>query len=338
MQSNVNILRNIIFPKGKTLTAGAIGGGIGLAGDLSGFLTQFMTPVILAIIFFAATLIAAWLCLNEAKKLSPPVPDEAVTEVADCRVCEAMRFSLFAVFTFALLMIVGQGQTATETVGEKLGLIHKDVQAIQSEVEGLGEITATSKIVKNPKSAADYFKNAYIYANVQRDPAQGYEAIKALYAHHSPQKLDAADLYFNTGRQVKGRNDMIPEMETLADKTKDATLLVIAGRNALDPAESDRLYLKAQQMSPDLPFAYWDMMRQTPPEMRIDLGHQIRFQETKIAQLKIFMDKIGNKPANTYFFIPAYQPDYEAMAQQHMQGYQQSLDSLLASKAQLTPP
>lgn len=316
MQSNVDILRNIIFPKGKTLTAGAIGGGIGLAGDLSGFLTQFMTPVILAVIFFAATLIAAWLCLNEAKKLSPPVPDEAVTEVADCRVCEAMRFSLFAVFTFALLMIVGQGQTATETVGEKLGLIHEDVQAIQSEVEGLGEITATSKIVKNPKSAADYFKNAWIYSNVQRDYANAYTALDTMYEKHAPNKLDASELYFNSGRQVKGRDDVLKNMEAIADRNGDATLLVIAGRNASDSKEADRLYIKAQTMSPDLPFAYWDVMRasQTAMQTGVDQNSQVSMLRKQVEGLTVFIDKIANQPAGTYFYIPQHQPDYEQLA------------------------
>src|SRR3546814_19948518 len=76
----------------------------------------------LVIIFAGITVAAALLCLQRAFMVNEGDP-AAVEEVVQCAPCDAFRFGLFATAAFVLLMLIGQGQSATETVGRQLGLL-----------------------------------------------------------------------------------------------------------------------------------------------------------------------------------------------------------------------
>lgn len=332
MAIKLKSLRYIIWPKNisaqQTGVFALIGGAIGLAGDLAGFFTSILNPNLLAGLFLLAAAVFAFFCLQKVFG-QKPVTEEAVAERAHCKACDTLRFSLFAVITFGVLMLIGQGQTATETVGERLGLIEKGVGEIGHEVSGLGDITRSQKIRANPKTAEDYFANAWIYTNIHRDQSKAHAALEEMYAKFAPKKLDAAELYFATGRETKGRNDLIKQAELLGERQKDATLLVVAGRNAPDEAEAQRLYEKARQIDPELPFGWWDVQRltQTAAGTRVDAASQTAMLRRQVEGLEVFIEKIGNKPAGAYFFLPQYQPDHEQLARQTLTSYRTTLET-----------
>lgn len=311
-----HILRRIIWPKQASMFV-VIGGAAGLIGDLSSFFAAIIAPPLLAVLFFAATGLAAFFCLKKAAGVNPAV-EKDVDEVVDCAVCDGMRFSLFAALTFTLLLFIGQGQSATEMMAEKLGFIQKDVSEISGHVQDLSDMSQSHRIIANPKSAQDYFTNAWIYTNIQRDQAKAFAAMDALYQEFGPQKLDAAEMYYAAGRQEKSRDELMTAMEAIAKKQNDATLLVVAGRNAADQATADRLYAEAQAMAPDMPFSYWDTQRQQQQMTSAgpDMESQRAMLNAQHEGLEVFIEKIGNQPAGKYFYLPQYQPDYESLARQ----------------------
>src|SRR3546814_19721048 len=104
-------------------------------------------------------------------------------------------------------MLIGQGQSATETVGRQLGLIQSDVTAIRSDVSDLHEMAQPHMIIKRPASAADHFNNAWLYHTMQRNPAKAREEIRALYARHAPRKMEARKSVVE-GKSVSVRVDL----------------------------------------------------------------------------------------------------------------------------------
>src|SRR3546814_21188656 len=94
----------------------------------------------------------------------------AVEEVVQCAPCDAFRFGLFATAVFVLLMLIGQGQSATETVGRQLGRIQSDVTAIRSDVSDLHEMAQPHTLIKRPASAADHFNTTWLHPTIQRNP------------------------------------------------------------------------------------------------------------------------------------------------------------------------
>ena len=332
MPIGLGSLRHVVWPSNSSIQQGGVfalvGGAIGLAGDLAGFFTSILTPNLLAILFLLAAGFFAYLCLR--KIFTPgPVDDTVVAQRANCVQCDTMRFSLFAVITFGILMLIGQGQSATELVAENLGLLRRDVADIQREVSGLGELTSSQKIITNPRSAQDYFANAWIYSNIHRDQEQAHAALETLYAQTGPNKFDAAELYFASGRATRARGELIRAMEEISDRVSDATLLVVAGRNAPDASESRRLYAKAQEMDPDLPFAWWDVQRlpQNSAETGIDGASQAAMLRGQVEGLTVFIERIGEQPVGRYFFLPQYQPDYEQLARQTLASSQSALET-----------
>lgn len=332
MAVNFRSLRHIVWPKNlsaqQTGVFALVGGAVGLAGDLASFFTSILDPNLLAILFLLAAGVFAFLCLKKVFG-QKPASEEVVAELAHCQECDTLRFSLFAVITFGILMLIGQGQSATQTVGEQLGLIQRDVGEIRDEVSGLGDLTRSQKIIRNPRSAQDYFANAWIYTNIHRDQTKAHQALTDMYGKFAPSKLDAAELYYTTGRELKGRADLLKDMETTGERQKDATLLVVAGRNAQDDVEARRLYEKAQAIDPDLPFAWWDAQRmtQTMGRTRVDARSQAAMVRTQVAELETFIGKIGNQPAGKYFFLTQYQPDHEQQARQMLANYRSTLET-----------
>ena len=54
-------------------------------------------------------------------------------------------------------------------------------------------------IIDDPESAAEHFNNAWIYQMMQRNSAKAFAEMQTLYANYAPKKLDAAQLYFDSG-------------------------------------------------------------------------------------------------------------------------------------------
>ena len=231
MLPSASVLRRILWPKQASMFV-IIGGAAGLIGDMTSFFASFISPPILAVLFLAAALATAWVCFNKAADVDVANASD-VESVVECGACDALRFSLFAAVAFGLFMLIGQGQSATETVGEKLGLIQKDVAEISGNVRQLTDMTQSQRIRSNPKTAEDYFANAWIYSNLQRDQSKAHASLVEMYGRFGPRKLDAAELFFSTGRELKGRNELITQMAQIAEQRKDATLLVVwSGRTS----------------------------------------------------------------------------------------------------------
>lgn len=336
------IVRKILWPERASLFV-IIGGAIGLAGDITSFFSEFVSPAILTGAFAVIAAVAALLCLQRAFLVNT-ADDAAVQKVVECRTCDIMRFSLFAVAAFIVLLLVGQDKTATETIASKLGLIHEDVKKIgedvgkiSQDVSDISDVTQSQKLVAKPETAADYFRNAWIYTNIHRDPAKAHQSLNDMYDKTEVGKLDAAELYFDTGRQVEGRNPTVEKIIKTGKDKKDPALLVVAARNASDVAEGDALIAEAQSIDPSYPFAYWDPQRfvtlasataPTPPE-------QMALMERLVGGTKKFIELIGSKPSSAYFFLPQYQPDYEALANQTLTSSQKTLQSYQDSQRRI---
>lgn len=328
------IIHKILWPERASLFV-IIGGAAGLVGDITGFFSELISPLLLVGVSGVVAALASLLCLQRALLIDPS-NEQAVNEVVQCRVCDAMRFGLFALAAFLLLFAVGKDKSATEAIASKLGLIHEDVKQIGSDVgdikQDVGEISdiaQSQKIISNPKTAQDYFRNAWIYSNIQRDSARSYESLKEMYAKTDVAKLDAAELFYNMGVQVAGRNPVLREMEEIAETRKDPSLLVVAARNAADIAEGDRLIAKAQAIAPTYPFAQWDLQRfstiamgtaPTPSAQRTML-------EKQVAGLEKFIAAIDEHPTGHFFFLPQYQPDYGSIARQNLESNKRTIEN-----------
>ncbi len=319
------MLRRILWPKQASMFV-VVGGAAGLIGDMTSFFASFVSPTLLAVLFLAVAAATAWFCFHKASGVDASNA-EAVEAVVECPACDAMRFGLFAAVAFGLLMLIGQGQSATETVGERLGLIQKDVSEISGNVRELTDMSQSQRIRSNPKTPEDFFANAWIYSNIQRDQSKAHGSLVDLYGRFGPRKLDAAELFFSSGRELKGRNELIAEMEQLAERQKDATLLVVAARNASDDAQASRLIERARALDPDLPFAWWDAQRMTQAMGRagVSPAEQTAMLRRQVDDLRAFLQKMGDQPAGRYFFLPQYQGDHEMLARQSLGNFEKTL-------------
>jgi hypothetical protein len=304
-----------LFPERPSLFA-LFGGAVALFGDFASFLTGAITPPLLMVLFAVATAGAVFLCLRHSRTIN--IADEkAVENAGKCFVCDAFRFSLCAAAIFALMMIVGGGKTATESVGETLGLIKEDVEQISDDVTAIRETTDSFAVIARPQNAADDFHNAWIYQNVRRDGAKAMDSLKALYGRGERGKMDSAELYFTVGRVTIARDDLIEEMRAIGRRNRDGAMLVVAARNAPDDAAAKELYEEARQIDPSLPFAWWDMQRPAQPPISGDINASLAgFKEQK-AQIDAFIERIDGRPAGAFFFLPQHQPDFDALARQN---------------------
>jgi hypothetical protein len=328
------VITRILWPERASLFI-IIGGAAGIVGDMANFFLEIISPLALIIIFGSVAAASTLLCFQRAM-LVDAANEQDVEAVVHCGVCDAMRFGLFAAASFVVLLFVGQGQSATEKIAETLGLIHEDVKQISQDVsninenvEQIGDVVQSQKIISNPKSAADFFTNAWIYSHIHRNPQKALDALDEMYKRFSPNKMDAAELYYNTARQIKGREELMATMEKYSEDQSDATLLVIAGRNATTSEESDRLYARAREMDPDQPFAYWDIMRFTATVSSTGIGpsEQKAMAQKQVADIENFVERIGKKPASHYFFLPQYQPDHEMVARQTQANMQKNVEA-----------
>ncbi len=337
MPTRRNVIGRILWPEKPSLFI-IIGGAAGMVGDLANFFGDMVSPYYMVALFGVIAAIAMSMCLQRAFMVNADNKAD-VDAVVSCRACDAMRFGLFAFAAFILLVIVGQGQSATAVIGEKLGLIQKDVSEIKQDVgeikqnvTSIAEVAQSGQIFSNPKSAEEFFANAWIYTNMRRDTASAYAAMQQMYSKFAPNKLDAAEMFFNSARGVKSRTELAAEAEALGKSIKDATLLVVAARNAPTAEEADRLYAEAANIDADQPFAYWDMQNPHSGITRASAGgsteRMIEALQKQVDGQKKFIEKISAKPVGYYFFLPQYQGDFEMIARQSLSGLEANLETL----------
>lgn len=305
-------LFRVVWPERGPLFV-VVGGIVSLAGDFASFLGNIASPSILVWPAVGLAGLLAWFCLGQVGKVAADAAPETQEAAVQCRECDAFRVMLFASVGVVLLLLAGQGTTATERIGAQLGLIQQDVAAIREDTGAIRDVTASSELVRNPRTAADHFRNAWIHNMVRRDPQGAWDSIQALYRNHTPNKLDAADLYFNAGRTYATREQLLNQMIEIGRDRRDASMLVMAARNVDTNDQALALMSEARAIDPELPFAYWDpfrvqLMGLVPggtPEQNLEQARRaLNGSET-------FLEVAGRKPVASYYFLPQHAPDME---------------------------
>lgn len=145
-----------------------VGGIVSLLSDFSAFLANIASPQLLVWPLVALAGLLAWFCLGRVGAAAKETPDTSETAV-QCRECDAFRVMLFATAGVALLLMAGQGETATERYGRQLGFIEDTVTDIAEDTNVIRDNLSSTELVRNPRSAAEFFRNAWIYNMVRRD-------------------------------------------------------------------------------------------------------------------------------------------------------------------------
>lgn len=317
-------LVRVFVPENPTVF-GFIGAGAGLFGDLANFLSERVTAGLLMALFAGGAGVAAAFCVMKALKVAEKTEANAVA-VGKCLPCDAFRAAAVAGLIYFLLMMIGGGQSATEKIGETLGLIKEDVEKISTDVEAIRETTDAFAIIDKPKSTENHFHNAWIYQNVRRDGAKALSEIEALYAKGAPARLDAAELYFTAARASLSRDALIERMRMTGVKNRDPALLVVAARNAPDPAAADALIAEARAIDPDFPFAWWDIQRPQIIAARAGgIEETLADLTAQKANIDRFLEAMNGRPAGDFFFLPQHQADFESLARQQSQSIAQNI-------------
>lgn len=306
-------LFRVVWPERGPLFV-VVGGIVSLAGDFASFLGNIASPSILIWPAVGLAGLLAWFCLGQVGKAAADAAPEAQDAAVRCRECDAFRVMLFASVGVVLLLLAGQGTTATERIGTQLGLIQRDVSAIREDTTAIRDVTASSELVRNPRSAADFFRNAWIHNMVRRDADGAWESIQALYARHTPNKLDAAELYFNAGRSYATREQLLNQMIQIGRERRDASMLVMAARNVDTNEQAWGLLEEARAIDPDLPFAYWDPFR-TQFVALVPGGtpqQQLEQSRRALSGSETFLEVAGRKPVAGYYYLPQHAPDMES--------------------------
>jgi len=315
-------LFRVVWPERGPLFV-VVGGIVSLAGDFASFLGNIASPSILVWPAVGLAGLLAWFCLGQVGKVAADAAPETQEAAVQCRECDAFRVMLFASVGVVLLLLAGQGTTATERIGTQLGLIQQDVAVIREDTSAIRDVTSSAELVRNPRSAADFFRNAWVHTMVRRDPEGAWSSIQELYRRHSPNKLDAAELYFSSGRTYLTRDQLLAQMVDVGRSRRDASMLVIAARNMESNDDAFALYEEARAIDPDLPFAYWDIARLQ--FMQIGTGATSR-ENLAAARAAVegherFIEISQRKPVATYFYLPQHQADYEALSRTQLESF-----------------
>lgn len=335
---NFNTFFRALWPERGYVFA-IVGGVIGAVGDVVGFLSNFAAPEILALVAGVLALAFGWFCFSLIGKAEAAQPAAGADPVR-CRECDAFRIMLFSAIGFAALMLIGQGSTATERIGAQLGLIQRDVAEIREDTAAIREVTSPSELIRNPRSAADRYHNAWVYSLIRRDAEGAWRAVQDLYDRHTPNKIDAAQLYFDIGRPNMPRAQLLARMAEIGRRKRDAAMLVIVGRYTDDPDEAQTFYDEARAIDPDLAIAYWDIQRASQVRANLrqigrDPRDQIPALEATVAQLDAFMAAAERKPLSSYYFLPQYAGDPEGPVRSMRESYQMQLDTMRTMAARL---
>ncbi len=321
-------LWRVVWPERGPLFV-IVGGIVSLASDFASFLGNIASPTILVWPAVGLAGLLAWLCLGRVGAVTADAPDATTEAAVQCRECDAFRVMLFASVGVVLLLLAGQGTTATERIGTQLGLIQEDVTAIREDTTAIRDVTSSSELVRNPRSAADFFRNAWIHNMVRRDAQGAWDSIQQLYQSHTPNKLDAAELYFNAGRMSLTRDQLMAQMIEVGRSRRDAAMLVIAARNLESNEDAFALYEEARTIDPDMPFAYWDVAR--VQLMQITNGATSRDNlasaQATVAGHERFLEVASRKPVASYFYLPQHQADFESLARSQLESFRSNAET-----------
>lgn len=329
-------LKSLVWPEKKLLFAG-IGSILGFASDFASFLTKFGSPWLWLALAVALTLLFALMCTPKIFK-SNLEDAGAVEAVSKCRECDLLRLSLFTAFGLVLLLIMGQGQTATERIGKQLGIIEQKVDIVLENTEKIDEtttairdVTSSAEIIPSPTTAEEFYRNAFIYSYMRQNAPKAWESIDGLYDRFGPSKMDAAEMYYTLARQNLTRDEVFARMTAAARRNSDATLLVLVARNTPDAALSEALYAEAQQLDPDFAMAYWDVQR--PIDVNAgadgirDPARQAVKTRANIELIRQGIEAAARTPQGRYYYQPQYSPDMQGVLEQMLAGQQAMLDS-----------
>lgn len=305
MSSNTSALRyygRLLLPTKQPVTA-IVGGAAGLAGDVATFVSGSLPGVLLLTVFLAAAAGLAALCFRKAAaaRTEPPVEGG---DVAGCWQCDGLRFSAFAAIVFGLLMIIGQGDSGIERLSRQL-------TGIETQVTDIHAAVSQGMIIDNPRTEGEYFANAWVL-NARRDARGSVAALEEMYGRFNPKKLDGAELYWTAAIAFRPRDQVMREMEALAERLQDGNFLVVLARHAPDYLASNALRERALVMQPDLPFAHYDYLNShgtMPQPVFGDAAAAIADQEDKVARMDRFLELAGSRPLEHYYFIPQYAGD-----------------------------
>lgn len=325
----------MVWPESGPLLAG-VGGIVGLLSDVGNFLGSAVPPWVWAPVAIGL-LLAVSLFAPCKKRILASLP-QAQDDAYDCRICNLFRIGLFSCLVCAALALVGQGATATESIGTRLGLIEgkvdavkQDTTVIRDDARAMREVLSAGELVKKPQTAEARFHNAWVL-NMQRgDNAGAWQQLQALYREHAPNKLDAAELYRNVGKAFLGRDELLAGMVEIGRRKRDAAMLVIAARNEADPGVAQGLCDEARAIDPDLPFAYWDVgdhSRQFGGAGATgDALKQLEHYRAVVAGHEKFLEVAGRGPVARYFYRPQYQADYDDLARSQLQSARGMVES-----------
>lgn len=315
----LDTLWRVVWPERGPLFV-VVGGVVSLASDFASFLGNIASPTILVWPAAGLAILLAWFCLGQVGKV--PANAEPATQDAavQCRECDAFRVMLFATVGVVLLLMAGQGTTATERIGTQLGIIQTTVEGIQEDTTAIRDVTSSSELVRNPRTAADFFRNAWIHNMVRRDADGAWASIQDLYRNHTPNKLDAAELYFNVGRSFLTREQLLANMIQIGRERRDASMLTMAARNVDTNAEAYALMDEARAIDPDLPFAYWDPFRVQliglvpggTPQQNLEQSQRA------LSGSERFLEVAGRKPVASYYYLPQHAPDMESFVRSQL--------------------
>jgi len=319
-------LWRVVWPERGPLFV-VVGGIVSLASDFASFLGNIASPSILVWPAVGLAGLLAWFCLGQVGKVAADAAPEAQEAAVQCRECDAFRVMLFATVGVVLLLLAGQGQTATERFGRQLGVIEDTVVDIAEDTNVIRDNLSSTELVRNPRSAADYFRNAWIYNMVRRDAQGAWDSIQALYRNHAPNKLDAAELYFNAGRVAVTRDQLLAQMIEIGRSKRDASMLVMAARNVETNEQAYALLEEARQIDPDLPFAHWDPFRVQFISLVPGGSHQQQYEQAQrtLRGAETFMEVSRRKPVASYYFLPQHAPDMESFVGGQMETYRSSV-------------
>jgi hypothetical protein len=319
---NFGTLWRVVWPERGPLFV-VVGGIVSLAGDFASFLGNIASPQILVWPAVGLAGLLSWFCLGQVSKVPATAEPAAQEQAIQCRECDAFRVMLFATIGVVLLLLAGQGTTATERIGVQLGLIQEDVTAIREDTTAIRDVTSSGELVRNPRSAEDFYRNAWIHNMMRRDAAASWETIQELYSRHTPNKLDAADLYFQVGRSALTREQLLAQMIRVGRERRDASMLAMAARNVDSNDEAFALLNEARAIDPELPFAYWDPMR--PQFVQLAPGatpeQNLAQAQRVLAGTQEFLEVAGRKPVASYYYQPQYAPDMETFARSQVETY-----------------
>lgn len=301
----------------------AVGAFVSLAVDFASFLGSFGLPRWFIWLSLLAMILALILCWRNTLIAKKGNTQDNNPKNLDCFSCNTFRVLFFVSIGLTLLMIAGQGGSASERIISELGLIKEDVTVVRDSL-------SANELIDDPSSAQEMFHNAWVWAYVRRNDKESWKALQQLYSKYSPNKLDAAELYRSVGSAELGSREIDSKMIDIGRKRKDSAMLVVAARNTPKIEDAFALYAEAKGIDPEMPFAYWDVGRAdllAYGSINADSLYDNRYIKIEVDNLEKFIEVAERNPPSKYFYMPRYQGDFEGLARSRLEMSRQQIVS-----------